>query len=64
MITCTTVGDRPLMVPTAYKVVLFSFFVLIFEVLEHASEAVGVSICGDGDAQIEPCFPGDRVRQG
>jgi hypothetical protein len=27
--------DRPLIVPTLYKVVLFSFFVLAFEILEH-----------------------------
>jgi hypothetical protein len=27
--------DRPLIVPTLYKVILFSFFVLAFEVLEH-----------------------------
>jgi len=28
--------DRPLIVPTLYKVVLFSLFTLVFEILEHA----------------------------
>jgi hypothetical protein len=27
--------ERPLIIPTVYKVILFSFFVLAFEVLEH-----------------------------
>ena len=27
--------DRPLIIPTLYKVILFSFFALAFEVLEH-----------------------------
>jgi hypothetical protein len=32
--------DRPLIVPTLYKVILFSFFVLAFEVLEHVIGAL------------------------
>jgi len=28
--------NRPLIIPTFYKVILFSFFALVFEILEHA----------------------------
>lgn len=32
---CKIFNDRPLIVPTFYKVILFCFFTLLFEILEH-----------------------------